>query len=164
MLATRYSLGLVDLRPHRDAAHRPIGRAPKPGPAMYHIEQSLPPTIRNDTLSLLRAGAPMYPPPPPSRIPNTNTIELLILIPLCLVCAALVYVALAYVFTRRTRRPTLPLTTPIATPDVLLQCEREWQVLRRAMLRGAQHTRQRVAWALRVAHYGVRHALMRLAR
>ena len=61
--ATRYSLGLVDLRPHRDAAHRPLGRAPPPGPAMYHIEQSLPPSVRNDTLSLIRAGAPMYPPP-----------------------------------------------------------------------------------------------------
>lgn len=59
--ASRYSLGLIDLIAHKDAAHQPIGGLRKPDPALYNIAHNITRYINNDTLPLLRTGAPMYP-------------------------------------------------------------------------------------------------------
>lgn len=61
--ASRFSLGLIDLDAHRDATHRPIAASRNKDPAVYNIHHNLAMNVNNDTLGLLRAGAPMYPVP-----------------------------------------------------------------------------------------------------
>ncbi|WFD00995.1 hypothetical protein MYAM1_003755 [Malassezia yamatoensis] len=141
--ATRYSMGLIDVMTERDARHRPIGHYPTVH-SLYDIRYNLSRHIQNDTLALLRAGAPIYPSAKPSRIPNTDTIELLILIPTCLSAAFVLYCVLACYFTKRKTRPTLP-TTVIAEPtDDLQQCEQEYLAMRRVVLRTTSHVHERL--------------------